>query len=61
MIEEFQKKIIDLAKVHHVRHDQVPGQHDEFTKETFEKFLREVQIINRGKSKTEVALNEYNL
>ena len=55
MVQEFYKKLVDLAKLHQVRHDSTPGQHDEFTKETFEKFLREVQIINKGKTKTEIA------
>ena len=60
MKEEFHKKLVDLAKLHNVRHDLIQGV-DEFSRDTFEQFLRDVQVITKGKSKQELALNEYNL
>lgn len=46
--------------MHNVRHELIPGS-EEFLQHTFEKFLKDVFIITRGKSKQEVAQNEYNL
>ena len=41
MTQEFEKKLLDLAKTHNVRHEDNPGE-NEFTKEVFEQFLKEV-------------------
>jgi hypothetical protein len=54
MVSEFLKKLTDLAKLHNVRHDQALG-NEEFERDHFEKFLRDVNIISKGKSKSEIA------
>ena len=41
MKQEFEKRLLDLAKTHKIRHEDSPGE-NEFSKEVFEQFLRDV-------------------
>ena len=54
MKDEFYKKLVELAKLHNVRHELIAGV-EEFSKDTFENFLKDVLVITKGKSKKEIA------
>lgn len=55
MQQEFLQKLLEIAKKHSVKHEGAHGKNDEFTKDQFEHFIRDIQVIKQAKLKPEIA------